>query len=99
MTSYEATNQVLCCIPEYQGGVFPIAVGLFHPYQKVRFAAVEILERLRDHIAGRHFFNSMNRFQKLAFVRLKGERDTWAAGQQGQAQGIGLGVGGVGVEG
>ncbi|KAF8430500.1 docking domain of Afi1 for Arf3 in vesicle trafficking-domain-containing protein [Terfezia claveryi] len=99
MTSYEAINQVLCCIPEYQGGVFPIAVGLFHPYQKVRFAAVEILERLRDHIAGRHFFNSMNRFQRLAFVRLKGERDVWAAGQQGQGQGIGLGVGGVGVEG
>ncbi|KAF8476970.1 docking domain of Afi1 for Arf3 in vesicle trafficking-domain-containing protein [Kalaharituber pfeilii] len=75
MTSPEAINQVLCCIPEYQGGVFPIAVGLFHPYQKTRFATVEILERLRDHVAGRHFFNSMNRFQRLAFVRLKGERD------------------------
>ena len=32
-------------------------------------------------------------------MRLKGERDAWAAGQQGQGQGIGLGVGGVGVEG
>lgn len=91
MTSYEAINQVLVYIPEYQGGVFPIAVGLFHPYQKVRFATVEILERLREHPAGRHFFNSMNRFQRLAFVRLKGEKDSWAP--QGNS-GIGLGVGG-----
>ena len=91
MTSYEAINQVLVYIPEYQGGVFPIAVGLFHPYQKVRFATVEILERLSEHLAGRHFFNSMNRFQRLAFVRLKGEKDSCAP--QGNA-GIGLGVGG-----
>ena len=87
MMSYETINQVLVNIPEYQGGVFPIAVGLFHPYQKARFATVEILERLREHPAGRHFFNSMNRFQRLAFVRLKGEKDSWATG-------IGLGVGG-----
>lgn len=36
-------------------------------------------------------------------MRLKGERDAWAAGRQGQGQrqgqGIGLGVGEVGVEG
>ncbi|KAI5808786.1 docking domain of Afi1 for Arf3 in vesicle trafficking-domain-containing protein [Peziza echinospora] len=89
-TSNEAVNQVLCCIPEYQGGVFPIAVGLFHPYQKTRFATVEILERLRDHMAGRHFFNSMNRFQKLAFVRLKGERDIFVAQQQQAGVGLGL---------
>jgi len=94
MTSYEAINQVLCCIPEYQGGVFPIAVGLFHPNQKVRFATVEIVERLKEHPAGRHFFNSMNRFQRLAFVRLKGEKDSWASGQSQGQVGIGLGVGG-----
>lgn len=37
-------------IPENQGGLFPIAVGLFHPAQKVRFAVVELLERISAHM-------------------------------------------------
>ncbi|KAJ6260916.1 LOW QUALITY PROTEIN: hypothetical protein Dda_3577 [Drechslerella dactyloides] len=77
---YEEINQLLCVIPETQNGIFPIAFGLFHPNQKVRFAVVELLEKISTHLAGRHFFNNMNRFQKLAFIRLRQERENNAAG-------------------
>ncbi|KAF3903765.1 hypothetical protein ABW20_dc0103498 [Dactylellina cionopaga] len=72
---YEEINQLLCVIPETQNGIFPIAFGLFHPNQKVRFAVVELLEKISLHMAGRHFFNNMNRFQRLAYIRLKQERE------------------------
>ncbi|PWW75360.1 spindle pole body interacting protein [Tuber magnatum] len=74
VVEYEEINQLLCVIPENQGGLFPIAVGLFHPVQKVRFAVVELLERISTHMAGRHFFSSLNKFQKLAFIRLQQEK-------------------------
>ncbi|KAK6537845.1 hypothetical protein TWF694_010747 [Orbilia ellipsospora] len=72
---YEEINQLLCVIPETQNGIFPIAFGLFHPSQKVRFAVVELLEKISTHMAGRHFFNNMNRFQRLAYIRLKQEKE------------------------
>ncbi|KAF3937249.1 hypothetical protein ABW19_dt0210386 [Dactylella cylindrospora] len=77
---YEEINQLLCVIPETQNGIFPVAFGLFHPSQKVRFAVVELLERINSHMAGRHFFNNMNRFQKLAYIRLKQEKENGSSG-------------------
>lgn len=92
VVDYEEINQLLCIMPENQSGLFPIAVGLFHPLQRVRFAVVELLERISTHMvccpypisaetlyspsrqAGRHFFNSLNKFQKLAFIRLQQEK-------------------------
>lgn len=94
VVEYEEINQLLCVMPENQSGLFPIAVGLFHPLQRVRFAVVELLERISTHMvrhprpgfaksqpflmnacqAGRHFFNSVNKFQKLAFIRLQQEK-------------------------
>ncbi|KAF8531196.1 stabilization of polarity axis-domain-containing protein [Trichophaea hybrida] len=77
---YEEINQLLCVLPENQGGLFPVAVGLFHPWPKVRFAVVDLLARMSTHmvrssiLAGRHFFNSLNRFHKLAFIRLQQEK-------------------------
>lgn len=52
VVEYEEINQLLCVLPENQGGLFPIAVGLFHPLQKVRFAIVELLERISTHMVG-----------------------------------------------
>ncbi|EMR08480.1 hypothetical protein PNEG_03307 [Pneumocystis murina B123] len=63
-------SQLLCYLPRLQGGLTPIAAGLFHPNPKVQFAVAELLERLDSHIAGRHFINDLNKFQKLAFSRI-----------------------------
>ncbi|KAG5518183.1 hypothetical protein PMAC_003369 [Pneumocystis sp. 'macacae'] len=63
-------SQLLCYLPQLHGGLAPIAFGLFHPNPKVQFAIAELLERLDSHIAGRHFINDLNRFQKFAFSRI-----------------------------
>jgi len=92
---YEEINQLLCVIPENQGGLFPIAVGLFHPVQKVRFAVVELLERISTHMAGRHFFSSLNKFQKLAFIRLQQEKMSTVESPNTGLTMAGLGIGGA----
>lgn len=59
--------------PAGQGGtqgLFYIALGLFHPKVEVREAVAELLERIRDHEAGRHFWGAVGRFQKIALVRV-----------------------------
>lgn len=36
-------------MPVAQGGLTPLALGLFHPYKKVRFAVVDLFERIEEH--------------------------------------------------
>lgn len=74
-------TMLLCYLPENQGGLFPIASGMFHPDRKVRFAVVELLERIKGHTAGKHFFAALNRFLKLAWER--GKRELEEMGEQG----------------
>ena len=71
--TYDEICQLLCVTPESNAGLFYISLGLFHPDAKVRTATVELLERVMDHEAGRHFWAQLGRFQKLAFFRVKRE--------------------------
>ncbi|KAK9475503.1 spindle pole body interacting protein [Dipodascopsis tothii] len=75
---YIATNeeltQFISTLSTSQGGLFYIAIGLFHGNVLVRNAVHEFLERIEGHIAGRHFFQELNKFHKLAFLRMRDER-------------------------
>ena len=70
--SYVEINQLLAATPEPHTAVFYIGVGLFHPSREVREATVELLERVREHEAGRHYWAGLGRFAKMAFVRVRG---------------------------
>jgi hypothetical protein len=70
---YDTILQLLCVIPESNGGLFHIALGLLHPRQDVRIAVVRLLERIMDHAAGRHLWATLNRYLKVAFFREKRE--------------------------
>ncbi|KAI9681462.1 MAG: hypothetical protein M1817_002746 [Caeruleum heppii] len=70
-----AINQLLTVTPESHAGLFYLSLGLFHPERKVREAVVELLERVRDSEAGRHFWRGVGRFAKLAWARIKREMD------------------------
>ncbi|GLB03709.1 hypothetical protein AtubIFM57258_008952 [Aspergillus tubingensis] len=83
---YAGICQLLTVTPENQAGLFYLGMGLFHPHQPVREAAVDLLERIAAHPAGRHFWAQLNRFTKLAFFRIKRERD---ASTQSPASGLG----------
>ena len=50
--------------------LFYIALGLFHNSPQVRAATVRILYRIENHVAGRHFYDAMSQFQKVAYKRL-----------------------------
>ncbi|KAF2110427.1 docking domain of Afi1 for Arf3 in vesicle trafficking-domain-containing protein [Lophiotrema nucula] len=70
---YDTILQLLIVVPESNSGLFYIALGLFHPRQDVRIKVVELLERILEHPAGRHFWAGLGRFAKLAFFRVKRE--------------------------
>ena len=71
--SYDELCQLLTVTPESNAGLFYIGLGLFHPDAKVRTAVVELLDRMVDHEAGKHFWAQLGRFAKLAFMRAKRE--------------------------
>lgn len=76
--------QLLTVTPESQGGLFYVSLGLLHPARSVRFATVRLLERVRKHEAGKHFWSSLGRFSRLAFQRVGGEMER--ARMEGEAR-------------
>lgn len=72
---YAGICQLLTVTPESQAGLFYLSMGLFHPDINVREATVDLLDRIASHPAGRHFWNQLGRFAKLAYFRVKRERD------------------------
>lgn len=52
------------------GGLFHIALGLFHPRPEVRELVAELLGRIKAHEAGRHFWAKLGRFEKAAWERV-----------------------------
>ena len=51
-------------------GLFYIAFGLVHPKVEVREAVAGLLSRVREHEAGRHFWNALGRFSRVAWERV-----------------------------
>lgn len=50
--------------------LFYIALGLFHKSTQVRYATARLIHKLELHTVGRHFYESMSDFQKLAYKRI-----------------------------
>lgn len=75
--SYEEITQFLAVVPEAQGGLHHVALGLFHPDRAVRREVVQFLTRVRGHVAGKHFWGGLSRWYKVAFLRIveEGERE------------------------
>ncbi|RHZ66015.1 hypothetical protein CDV55_103442 [Aspergillus turcosus] len=72
---YAGICQLLTVTPESQAGLFYISLGLFHPDPSVREATADLLDRIAAHPAGRHFWAQLGRFNKLAYFRVRRERD------------------------
>jgi hypothetical protein len=74
--------QLLTVCPESHAGLFYIALGLFHHDREVRLATVTLLERIEMNEAGRHWWKSLSRFEKLAFYRIKRESEAKERGEE-----------------
>lgn len=70
--------QLLTVTSESHGGLFHVALGLLHPRKEVRYRTVELLDRVTQHEAGQPFWESLGRFSKLAFYRLRREMESTA---------------------
>ncbi|TVY86738.1 Protein mesA, partial [Lachnellula willkommii] len=73
--SYDEICQLLTVAPESHAGLFYIALGLFHKDKDVRLKVVDLLERISEHEAGRHWWKGLSRFEKLAYFRIKREAE------------------------
>ncbi|KAL2133692.1 hypothetical protein VTI74DRAFT_1920 [Chaetomium olivicolor] len=73
--SYDEICLLLSVAPESTAGLFYIALGLFHKDRDVRFRTAELLERIAEHEAGKHWWRALSRFEKLAYVRIKREAE------------------------
>jgi hypothetical protein len=71
--SYDEICLLLGVAPESHGGLFYVALGLFHRDRDVRLRTADLLERIAAHEAGQHWWNALSRFEKLAYARLKRE--------------------------
>ena len=56
-------------------GLFYLALGLFHPKVGVREEVAELMMRVQEHEAGRHFWNGLGRFSKMAWERVVAGRE------------------------
>lgn len=91
--SYDEICQLLTVAPESHAGLFYVALGLFHKDKDVRVKVVQLLDRISDHEAGRHWWKALSRFEKLAFYRIAREIENEGKGSGGKDH---VGVGMVG---
>ena len=69
LQSESSMQGLLVLLPESTGGLFPIAIGLFHSDPTVRKCAVSILQNVRKYQSTMTAFQSLNPFLLDAFER------------------------------
>jgi hypothetical protein len=86
--SYDEICQLLTVAPESHAGLFYVALGLFHKDRDVRLKVVDLLQRISEHEAGRHWWKGLSRFEKLAFFRIKREAEVEMRSKLGEKDSI-----------
>lgn len=63
-------NKVTATGSGQNSGLLYIGMGLFHPRLDVREEVAELLGRIREHEAGRHFWHALGRFIRIGWDRV-----------------------------
>jgi hypothetical protein len=74
-TDYDSILELLELTPMSEAGLFYITLGLFHEERIVREAVVVLLEKIRNHECGRHFWNRVGGWVSVGFQRAWRERE------------------------
>lgn len=74
-TDYDSILELLELAPMSEAGLFYVTLGLFHEERIVREAVVVLLERIRNHECGRHFWNRVGGWVQMGFQRAWKERE------------------------
>jgi hypothetical protein len=91
--SYDEICQLLTVAPESHAGLFYVALGLFHKDRDVRLKVVDLLERIAEHEAGRHWWKALSRFEKLAYYRIRREAEAEMKSKLGEKESLDVGNG------
>ncbi|KAL0067388.1 hypothetical protein AAF712_005617 [Marasmius tenuissimus] len=67
--TYEQVTELLSYLMPLSGGLLPLGFGLFHPQESVREATIDLFNHLRQYPVGVVFLQSLNHFQRYAYVR------------------------------
>lgn len=72
---YDSILELLELTPMSEAGLFYISMGLWHEDLRVRESVTTLLDRLRNHPAGRIFFHRLGGWAHAGFARCLQERE------------------------
>ena len=78
---YDSILELLVMAPMSEAGLFYVSLGLWHEERRVREAVAELLDRIRSHAAGKHFYARLGGWVSTGFVRCMQEKEARQAGQ------------------
>jgi hypothetical protein len=81
-TDYDSILELLEMAPMSDAGLYFVALGLWHEDVRVRNAVTTLLDRVRDHPAGRVFFSRLGGWVATGFSRCLRERESQMRGQK-----------------
>lgn len=84
-TDYDSILELLEMAPMSEAGLFYVALGLWHEDSRVRQAVTTLLDRIRNHAAGRVFFNRLGGWATMGFNRCLQEKEARLRVQQQEA--------------
>ncbi|KAG7098250.1 hypothetical protein E1B28_000212 [Marasmius oreades] len=67
--TYEQVVELLSYLMPLSGGLLPLGFGLFHPQETIRDTTTDLFNHLRQYPVGVISLQSLNHFQRYAYVR------------------------------
>ncbi|KAG6897530.1 hypothetical protein C0992_000515 [Termitomyces sp. T32_za158] len=82
--TYEQVIELLAFLIPHGGGLIPLGFGLFHQKESVREATIDLFNQFRGFPVGVLFLQSLNHFQRYAYVRQAHAREKRILSEQQQ---------------
>jgi hypothetical protein len=85
-TDYDSILELLELTPISEAGLFYVALGLWHEDVRVREAVATLLERIRNHLAGKVFYKRLGGWTLAGHTRAMQEKESRILTQQQEAE-------------
>lgn len=79
---YDSILELLEMAPMSEAGLFYVSLGLWHEDRRVREAVADLLDRVRNHAAGKHFYARLGGWVSMGLMRCMQEKEARQAGQE-----------------
>lgn len=79
---YDSILELLERAPMSEAGLFYVSLGLWHEERRAREAVAELLDRIRKHAAGKHFYARLGGWVNMGLTRCLQEKEARQAGQE-----------------